>query len=49
MFKVLEPSKESMGFLYRQIPKFLKIHSTDENDITHITGTLPGLENDVWV
>jgi hypothetical protein len=38
-----------MGFLYKQIPKFLKIHSMDENDITHITGILPGLENDVWV
>jgi hypothetical protein len=36
-----------MGFLYKQIPKFLMIHSTVENDTTHITGTLPGLENDV--
>jgi hypothetical protein len=33
-------------YLYKQIPKFLKIHFTDENDITPITCTLPGLEND---
>jgi hypothetical protein len=30
--------------IYKQISKFLKIYSTDENDITYITGTLPGLE-----
>jgi hypothetical protein len=26
--------------------KISEHHSTDGNDITHITGTLPGLEND---